>query len=71
MSVLEALENYKDRCHPVVCKILDITSRLYSKGFDIVFFAPLRGSPSLGEYGFHAPEVPSDLFLLPRGLLSM
>ncbi|GFS63588.1 pggt1b [Trichonephila clavipes] len=37
MSVLEALENYKDRCHPVVCKILDITSRLYSKGFDIVF----------------------------------
>ncbi|GFV58942.1 RNA-directed DNA polymerase from mobile element jockey [Trichonephila clavipes] len=37
MSVLEALENYDDRCHPVVCKILDITSRLYSKGFDIVF----------------------------------
>ncbi|GFT94129.1 RNA-directed DNA polymerase from mobile element jockey [Trichonephila clavipes] len=37
MSVLEALENYNDRCHPVVCKILDITSRLYSKGFDIVF----------------------------------
>ncbi|GFU90543.1 RNase H domain-containing protein [Trichonephila clavipes] len=37
MSVLEALENYGDRCHPVVCKILDITSRLYSKGFDIVF----------------------------------
>ncbi|GFT73817.1 RNase H domain-containing protein, partial [Trichonephila clavipes] len=37
MSVLEALENYHDRCHPVVCKILDITSRLYSKGFDIVF----------------------------------
>ncbi|GFU16655.1 putative RNA-directed DNA polymerase from transposon X-element [Trichonephila clavipes] len=56
MSVLEALENYNDRCHPVVCKILDITSRLYSKGFDIVL--PLRGSPSLGEYGFHAPEVP-------------
>ncbi|GFV01098.1 putative RNA-directed DNA polymerase from transposon X-element [Trichonephila clavipes] len=37
MSVLEALENYNDRCHPVVCKILDITSRLYSKGLDIVF----------------------------------
>ncbi|GFT65719.1 putative RNA-directed DNA polymerase from transposon X-element [Trichonephila clavipes] len=37
MSVLEALENYNDRCHPVVCKILDITSRLYSKGRDIVF----------------------------------
>ncbi|GFT04532.1 RNase H domain-containing protein [Trichonephila clavipes] len=37
MSVLEALENYHDRCHPVVCTILDITSRLYSKGFDIVF----------------------------------
>ncbi|GFW07815.1 pggt1b [Trichonephila clavipes] len=37
MSVLEALENYFDRCHPVICKILDITSRLYSKGFDIVF----------------------------------
>ncbi|GFX25576.1 RNase H domain-containing protein [Trichonephila clavipes] len=39
MSVLEALENYDDRCHPVVCTILDITSRLYSKGFDIVFLA--------------------------------
>ncbi|GFS55713.1 RNase H domain-containing protein [Trichonephila clavipes] len=37
MSVLEALENYNDRCHPVVCNIFDITSRLYSKGFDIVF----------------------------------
>ncbi|GFW06952.1 RNase H domain-containing protein [Trichonephila clavipes] len=37
MSVLEALENYHDRCHPVVCTILDITSRMYSKGFDIVF----------------------------------
>ncbi|GFT03493.1 putative RNA-directed DNA polymerase from transposon X-element [Trichonephila clavipes] len=37
MSVLEALENYHDRCHPVVCTILDITSRLYSKGLDIVF----------------------------------
>ncbi|GFT58158.1 RNase H domain-containing protein [Trichonephila clavipes] len=37
MSVFEALENYHDRCHPVVCTILDITSRLYSKGFDIVF----------------------------------
>ncbi|GFW99905.1 putative RNA-directed DNA polymerase from transposon X-element [Trichonephila clavipes] len=37
MSVLNALENYNDRCHPVVCKILDITSRLYCKGFDIVF----------------------------------
>ncbi|GFX18996.1 pggt1b [Trichonephila clavipes] len=37
MSVLEALENYNDRCHPVVCDILDIASRLYSKGYDIVF----------------------------------
>ncbi|GFV11563.1 probable RNA-directed DNA polymerase from transposon X-element [Trichonephila clavipes] len=37
MSVLEALENYHDRCHPVVCIILDITSRMYSKGFYIVF----------------------------------
>ncbi|GFX38223.1 RNase H domain-containing protein [Trichonephila clavipes] len=37
MSVLEALENYNDRCHPVVCNILDITSRLYRKRFDIVF----------------------------------
>ncbi|GFW49664.1 putative RNA-directed DNA polymerase from transposon X-element [Trichonephila clavipes] len=37
MSVLEALENYHDRCDPVVCTILDIMSRLYSKGFDIVF----------------------------------
>ncbi|GFV53315.1 putative RNA-directed DNA polymerase from transposon X-element [Trichonephila clavipes] len=37
MSVLEALENYHDRCDLVVCTILDITSRLYSKGFDIVF----------------------------------
>ncbi|GFT40386.1 putative RNA-directed DNA polymerase from transposon X-element [Trichonephila clavipes] len=37
MSVLEALENYNDPCHPVVCNILDIMSRLYSKGFDIAF----------------------------------
>ncbi|GFW95638.1 RNase H domain-containing protein [Trichonephila clavipes] len=37
ISVLEALENYNDLCHPVVCNILDITSRLYSKGFNIVF----------------------------------
>ncbi|PRD24198.1 UNVERIFIED_CONTAM: Pggt1b [Trichonephila clavipes] len=36
MNVLEALENYNNRCHPVVCNILDITSQLYSKGFDIV-----------------------------------
>ncbi|GFT90469.1 hypothetical protein TNCV_1609431 [Trichonephila clavipes] len=33
MSVLEALENYHDRCHPVVCTILDITSRLLQQGF--------------------------------------
>ncbi|GFX64859.1 pggt1b [Trichonephila clavipes] len=39
MSVLEALENYHDRCHPVVCTILDITSRLYSKGFRCRVFA--------------------------------
>ncbi|GFV81165.1 RNase H domain-containing protein [Trichonephila clavipes] len=38
MSVLEALENYNDRCHPVVCNVLDITSRLNSKVFNIVFF---------------------------------
>ncbi|GFX74403.1 putative RNA-directed DNA polymerase from transposon X-element [Trichonephila clavipes] len=38
MSVLEVLENYNDRCHPVVCNVLNITSRLHSKGFDIVFF---------------------------------
>ncbi|GFU64052.1 hypothetical protein TNCV_2406951 [Trichonephila clavipes] len=31
MRVLEALENYYDRCHPVVCTILDITGRLYSR----------------------------------------
>ncbi|GFW49913.1 pggt1b [Trichonephila clavipes] len=37
MSVLEALESYNDRCHPVVCNVLDITSRLHSKSFDIVF----------------------------------
>ncbi|GFU61295.1 putative RNA-directed DNA polymerase from transposon X-element [Trichonephila clavipes] len=37
MSVLEALENYTDWCHPVVCNILDITGRLYYKVFDIVF----------------------------------
>ncbi|GFU68163.1 RNase H domain-containing protein, partial [Trichonephila clavipes] len=37
MTVLEALENYNDRRHPVVSKILDITNRLYRKGFDIVF----------------------------------
>ncbi|GFV20741.1 pggt1b [Trichonephila clavipes] len=37
MSVLEVLENDHDRCHPVVCTILDLTSRLYSRGFDIVF----------------------------------
>ncbi|GFW55862.1 hypothetical protein TNCV_4390051 [Trichonephila clavipes] len=30
-----------------------------------------QGSPSLGECGFHAPEVPSDLFLFPRVLLSL
>ncbi|GFX80423.1 RNase H domain-containing protein [Trichonephila clavipes] len=37
LSTICSLENYNDRRHPVVCKILDITSRLYSKGFDIVF----------------------------------
>ncbi|GFW31116.1 RNase H domain-containing protein [Trichonephila clavipes] len=37
MSVLEALENYNDKCHPVVCDIIDITSRLYGKGCDIQF----------------------------------
>ncbi|GFU50748.1 RNase H domain-containing protein [Trichonephila clavipes] len=33
MSVLEALENYNNRCHPVVCTILDITGRLLRQGF--------------------------------------
>ncbi|GFW85112.1 RNase H domain-containing protein [Trichonephila clavipes] len=37
MRALEALENYNDRCHPVVCNLLDILCRLYSKGFHIVF----------------------------------
>ncbi|GFU75016.1 RNase H domain-containing protein [Trichonephila clavipes] len=37
MSVLEAIENYKDRCHPVVGDIIDITSRLHDKGCDIQF----------------------------------
>ncbi|GFT39991.1 RNase H domain-containing protein [Trichonephila clavipes] len=40
MSVLEALENYNDRCHPGVCNVFDITSRLYSKGFDIFCSLP-------------------------------
>ncbi|GFU89518.1 RNase H domain-containing protein [Trichonephila clavipes] len=26
INVLEAIENYNDRCHPVVCDIIDITS---------------------------------------------
>ncbi|GFW58703.1 RNase H domain-containing protein [Trichonephila clavipes] len=33
MSVFEALENYKDRCHPVVCNVLDITSPTAQQGF--------------------------------------
>ncbi|GFW53328.1 putative RNA-directed DNA polymerase from transposon X-element [Trichonephila clavipes] len=37
MSVLDALENCNNWCHPVVCIELDITSRLYSKGFDVLF----------------------------------
>ncbi|GFU89525.1 RNase H domain-containing protein [Trichonephila clavipes] len=37
MSGLEVLENYNDRCHPVVCDIIDITSRLHGKGCDIQF----------------------------------
>ncbi|GFX98447.1 RNase H domain-containing protein [Trichonephila clavipes] len=37
MSVLEALENYNDRCHPVVCDIIDITSQLHGNGCDIQF----------------------------------
>ncbi|GFY24867.1 pggt1b [Trichonephila clavipes] len=37
MSVLEALENYNDRCHLVACNTLDITSRLYRNGFKIIF----------------------------------
>ncbi|GFX71465.1 RNase H domain-containing protein [Trichonephila clavipes] len=37
MSVLEAIENYNDRCHPAVCDIIDITSRLHGKVCDIQF----------------------------------
>ncbi|GFX47404.1 RNase H domain-containing protein [Trichonephila clavipes] len=37
MSVLKVLENYNDRCHPVVFDIVDITSRLHGKGCDIQF----------------------------------
>ncbi|GFU04143.1 RNase H domain-containing protein [Trichonephila clavipes] len=37
MSVLEVIENYNDRCHHVVCDIIDITSRLHGKGCDIQF----------------------------------
>ncbi|GFW43271.1 RNase H domain-containing protein [Trichonephila clavipes] len=37
ISVLEAIENYNDRCYPVVCDIIDITSRLHGKGCDIQF----------------------------------
>ncbi|GFW30166.1 RNase H domain-containing protein [Trichonephila clavipes] len=37
MNVLEAIENYNDRCHPVVCDIIDITSRLHGKGCDMQF----------------------------------
>ncbi|GFW02225.1 pggt1b [Trichonephila clavipes] len=33
MSVLEALENYHDRCHPVICTILDITESTLQQGF--------------------------------------
>ncbi|GFV44608.1 hypothetical protein TNCV_3998981 [Trichonephila clavipes] len=65
MSVLEALENYHDRCHPVVCTILDITSRLYSKGFDIVFLLAAksrrnhrqRASGQRGKVGDDAPAA--------------
>ncbi|GFY29836.1 RNase H domain-containing protein [Trichonephila clavipes] len=38
MSVLEAIENYNDRCHPVVSDIIDITSRLPGKGCDIQLY---------------------------------
>ncbi|GFV48904.1 RNase H domain-containing protein [Trichonephila clavipes] len=31
MSVLEAIENYNDRCHHVVCDIIDIASGLHGK----------------------------------------
>ncbi|GFT15442.1 RNase H domain-containing protein [Trichonephila clavipes] len=37
MSVLEALANHKDRCHPVLFDIIYITSRLHGKGHDIQF----------------------------------
>ncbi|GFX80276.1 pggt1b [Trichonephila clavipes] len=37
MSVVEALENYNDRCHPLVCDVLVTTNRLCSKGFEIAF----------------------------------
>ncbi|GFX53859.1 RNase H domain-containing protein [Trichonephila clavipes] len=37
MSVLKALENYNDTRHPVVCDIIDVTSRLHGKCCDILF----------------------------------
>ncbi|GFX53846.1 RNase H domain-containing protein [Trichonephila clavipes] len=37
MSVLAAIENYNDRCHPGVCDIIDITCRLHGKDCDIQF----------------------------------
>ncbi|GFV64351.1 RNase H domain-containing protein [Trichonephila clavipes] len=37
MNVLKAFENYSDWCHPVVCNIFDIMSRLYGKGFYLAF----------------------------------
>ncbi|GFV45514.1 RNase H domain-containing protein [Trichonephila clavipes] len=37
INVLEAIENYSNRCHPLVCDIGDITSPLHGKGCDIQF----------------------------------
>ncbi|GFU26430.1 pggt1b [Trichonephila clavipes] len=49
---LEALENYNHRCHPVFCNVLDITSRLYSKSFDIVFcWLPSNVARQSGKVG--------------------
>ncbi|GFU66918.1 RNase H domain-containing protein [Trichonephila clavipes] len=37
MNVLESIENYNDRCHYVVCDIINIMSRLHGKGCDLQF----------------------------------
>ncbi|GFU35824.1 hypothetical protein TNCV_3380801 [Trichonephila clavipes] len=67
MSVLEALENYHDRCHLVVCTMGDITSRMYSKGFDIVFcwlpsHVGIIGNRASGQRGKVGDDASAALF---------